>query len=298
MALAKLCSGEFFDDPSLLVVVSRRILEVLELAPVEEKKVRGKKKKKKGTKKKADPRKLEVLDACHALGLACKEVSDFEDATRYFTRAKEGYEEQLGPDSEKTLGATYSLISITCSSKSELIEKMRSLVERLLGALGEENVVTLLTLNTLGVQLMENGELEEARKYNESCLAGRVKVLGVDHKDTLMTVNNLGAVYTRLKDYEKGLEYYERALKGKEKTLGRTHSSTLMTVVNIASFYSLKGDLQNAADNFRKALDGNVAQLGKDHPSSKSMAKNLAKRLKDAGESKKLSELEREFPWL
>ena len=41
-ALAKLCSREFFNDPSLLVAVSRRILEVLELsmpALVEEKKV-------------------------------------------------------------------------------------------------------------------------------------------------------------------------------------------------------------------------------------------------------------------
>ncbi|GMH96571.1 hypothetical protein TrVE_jg8139 [Triparma verrucosa] len=44
-ALAKLCSREFFSDESLLVAVSRRILEVLVLAmppPVEEKKVRGK----------------------------------------------------------------------------------------------------------------------------------------------------------------------------------------------------------------------------------------------------------------
>ncbi|GMH65542.1 hypothetical protein TL16_g04222 [Triparma laevis f. inornata] len=44
-ALAKLCSKEFFDDLSLLVLAWRRILEVLELATPEEKKVRGKKKK-------------------------------------------------------------------------------------------------------------------------------------------------------------------------------------------------------------------------------------------------------------
>ena len=81
-ALAKLCSREFFDDPSLLVAVSRRILEVLELAmlaPVVEKKVRGKKKKAK--KKKADPRKFEFLDACFALGRACNMVRDHEDAS-------------------------------------------------------------------------------------------------------------------------------------------------------------------------------------------------------------------------
>ncbi|GMH73425.1 hypothetical protein TL16_g06186 [Triparma laevis f. inornata] len=88
-ALAKLYSSEFFDDPSLLAVAWRRILEVLELAMPEEKKVRGKKKKKKN-----DPRKLEILDACFALGLACNNVRDFDDARGYLKRAKEGYEEE------------------------------------------------------------------------------------------------------------------------------------------------------------------------------------------------------------
>ncbi|GMH57097.1 hypothetical protein TL16_g02289 [Triparma laevis f. inornata] len=68
-ALAKLCSKEFFDDESLLVVAWRRNLEVLILAMppvVDEKTVRGKKKKKKN-----DLRKLEILDACLALGRVC-----------------------------------------------------------------------------------------------------------------------------------------------------------------------------------------------------------------------------------
>ncbi|GMH79692.1 hypothetical protein TL16_g08226 [Triparma laevis f. inornata] len=74
-ALVKLCSRDFFDDRSLLVVAWRRIFEVLVLAmpPVMEKKVRGNNKKKKQQKKKNDPRKLEILDACFALGNACNE---------------------------------------------------------------------------------------------------------------------------------------------------------------------------------------------------------------------------------
>ena len=103
-ALAKLCSNEFFDDLSLLVVAWRRILEVLVLAmpPVVEQKVRGKKKQ----KKKNDPRTLEILDACAELGRACNWVGDVDDSIRCLKRAKEGYEEQLGPDDAKTLDAT------------------------------------------------------------------------------------------------------------------------------------------------------------------------------------------------
>ncbi|GMH55914.1 hypothetical protein TL16_g02016 [Triparma laevis f. inornata] len=82
-ALSKMCSPDFFDDPSLLVVAWRRILEVLVLTlppVVVEKKVRGKKIQK---KKKVNSRKLEIFDASFALGKASNKVRDFEDARRY-----------------------------------------------------------------------------------------------------------------------------------------------------------------------------------------------------------------------
>ncbi|GMH78543.1 hypothetical protein TrVE_jg7839 [Triparma verrucosa] len=79
----------------------------------------------------------------------------------------------------------------------------------MVGALGEENVVTLNTLNQLGTELKDNEELEEARKVLERCLAGREMVLGENHTQTLMTVDILGGVYQKLEDYEKALEYHE-----------------------------------------------------------------------------------------
>ncbi|GMH69731.1 hypothetical protein TrLO_g11264 [Triparma laevis f. longispina] len=57
-ALAELCSRDFFNDVSLSVVAWRRVMEILD---VEEK----------GEK---EERKLEILDACKALGLACNNV--------------------------------------------------------------------------------------------------------------------------------------------------------------------------------------------------------------------------------
>ena len=84
--LAELCSREFFDDASLRVVAWRRIMEVLDV----EKEMGGKK------GEEDESRELEVLVACAALGNACTFVGNFEDARRYFKRAKEGNEEQLG----------------------------------------------------------------------------------------------------------------------------------------------------------------------------------------------------------
>ncbi|GMH52638.1 hypothetical protein TL16_g01274 [Triparma laevis f. inornata] len=142
-ALAKLCSPEFFNDQSLLVVAWRRILEISELAMLLKGKWEGKGKKKQ-KKKKNDPRKLEILDDCAALGRACAFVGDYDNCERYYKRAKEGYEEQLGRNSAKALD---SLIAATTLSLDEKIEKLRDLVKRMERALGEENVVTLDTLN-------------------------------------------------------------------------------------------------------------------------------------------------------
>ena len=50
-------------------------------------------------------------------------------------RVKEGYEEQLGCDSEKALDATLGLIISTVMSEREGIEKSRDLLKRMERAL-------------------------------------------------------------------------------------------------------------------------------------------------------------------
>ncbi|GMH83927.1 hypothetical protein TrST_g9422 [Triparma strigata] len=208
-----------------------------------------------------------------------------------------GYEEELGLDSEKALQLTYKLICATGMSKGEKIEKLKALVERMVGALGEENVVTLDTLNTLGVMLKNNGEYEEARKVYERCVAGQEKVLGEYHKDTLATVTNLGVAYNRLKDYEKALECYERALKGSEKTLGKTHPETLVTVMNIANVYNVGSENYGKAEElYQRALEGYEAQLGNDHIETMRCAENYRECLKSSGNSAGLIELKRSHP--
>ena len=152
-------------------------------------------------------------------------------------RAKEWYKEQLRRDSEKELEATRGLVMITCETEVELMEKLRDLLKRMEWALGEENRVTLDTLNIIGGRLRENGESETAIKVYERCLARRTKVLGEDRKTTLNTLMDLEVAYDSLGNYEKVLEYYERTLEGKEQTLGKTHPSTLTTVGNIAIVY-------------------------------------------------------------
>ena len=94
----------------------------------------------------------------------------------------------------------------------ERINKLRDLIKRMERALGEENVVTLETLNSLGYQLDDNGEHEEAREVYEGCSARQMKVLGEDHPDTLGTLTCLGVVYGSLENYEKAYDEMHRKL--------------------------------------------------------------------------------------
>jgi len=249
--------------------------------------------------KKNDPRKLEILDAFAALGDACNWVEEHDDVERYYKRAKEGYEEQLGRDSEKALKVTIGLIMMTCSSNEEKIEKLRDLVKRCEKAFGEEHVVTLDTLDSLGCMLRGNGEDEEAKEVYERRLAGRIKLLGEDHKLSLDSLNNLGAVYDGLKDYEKALEYYEKALKGSERLLGKNHPNALDTVVNMANIYSGRfHDFVKAMEFYERALEGFEAQLGKDHDNTKMRAMNFSNFLKVSRNEERLESLKIAYPWL
>ena len=84
------------------------------------------------------------------MGRACGFVGDIDDARRYYERAKEGYEEQLGRDSEKALEVTHLLVLATKMSEDKKVEKFRDLLKRCERALGDEDAVTLETLNGLG----------------------------------------------------------------------------------------------------------------------------------------------------
>ncbi|GMH80893.1 hypothetical protein TL16_g08738 [Triparma laevis f. inornata] len=225
--------------------------------------------------------RLDILDASFALGRAYSFVGDFHDSRRYYERAKEGCEEQLGRDSEKAIETTHLSVLGSGISVGERIERLRELLKRMEASLGEEDEVTFETLNSLGGFLQENGEYEEAIKVKERCLAGRIKVLGKDHRDTAGSLMGLGVFYFSTQNYKKLLEYYERALKGFETTLGKTRPSTLMTVMNTAGAYCQGfDDVRKARKLYQRALEGYEAQFGKDHRITMFYAKNLSILLK------------------
>ena len=98
----------------------------------------------------------------------------------------------MGQDDAKTLEAMGALIACTPTSEDERIQAYRGLLKVIKSTLGEENVVYLEALHTLGGVLRLASQFEEAKEVLERYLVGRMKLFGEEHKDTLSSLHNLG----------------------------------------------------------------------------------------------------------
>mmetsp|Transcript_12506 Transcript_12506/g.22801 ORF Transcript_12506/g.22801 Transcript_12506/m.22801 type:complete len:605 (-) Transcript_12506:35-1849(-) len=274
-----------FGDEDLDLEIRKRIKEVIEAEGGE-----------------GEGKKLELLDAYFDLGAAYISVSDFDNAKIYFRQAKEGYEEQLGSDSEKALEVTYELILMTASIDDENIEKIRDLLKRMEGVLGKENALTLKGLKQLGDVLMENGVTKEAKEVYKTWLMGQEKIMQrlpsseEDQRGMLVTLMNVGAVNYTLQNYEKALEFYQRALKGEERTLGKAHPNTLKAVMNIAIVCEGLKDYGKAEEYHKRALGSFEEHLGNQHQHTKNAAKALSQCYEKSGNTKGLKELRHSHP--
>ena len=68
-------------------------------------------------------------------------------------------------------------------------------------------------INDLGVLLLKQGYLVEAKLLLEECLEGRLRVLPDDHIQIAMSFHNLGWVHRELGDLEKAESFGRKAIR-------------------------------------------------------------------------------------
>jgi len=113
-ALAKISSPLILNEPMLYLTLRKQILETLE---------NGKDSVRDGSKTQFE----QILDACALLGKACSLVGAKKDAEAFYRRAREGYVNLHGEDSEKALYATLSLFMSLGVKNGADIEKLKEL---------------------------------------------------------------------------------------------------------------------------------------------------------------------------
>lgn len=142
--------------------------------------------------------------------------------------------------------------------------------------LGAKHPDTANSYNNIGIVYYDLGKYEDALKYYKDALKIQEKVLGEEHPDTATSYNNIGSAYCKLGKYNKALKNFTRALQIQEKVLGEEHTDTAMTYHNIGSVDRKLGKYDEALEYYDKALKIFQSKLGSEHSYTKSVIENIS----------------------
>jgi tetratricopeptide (TPR) repeat protein len=161
-------------------------------------------------------------------------------------------------------------------------------------ALGDEDVLTLTSMNEVGLALDNHGKYKEAETMYRQTLALKEKVLSKEHPETLATMNNLASVLDNQGKYKEAETIYRQTLALKEKVLGKEHPDTLVTMNNLALVIDNQGKYKEAETMYRQTLALKEKVLGKEHPDTLVTMHNLALVLDNQGKYKEAETMYRQ----
>jgi tetratricopeptide (TPR) repeat protein len=149
--------------------------------------------------------------------------------------------------------------------------------------LGDEDLLTLTSMNKVGVTLIQQGQYEEGETILRQTLALRETLLGKEHPDTLASMNNLAGVLGRQGKYKDAETMDRQTLALSNKLLGKEHPYTLTSMNNLAQVLSYLGKYEEAETMHRKTLAIKEEVLGKEHPDTLESMNNYALILSTRG---------------
>ena len=256
----KLCSPEMFDDPNLFLEGLKSLVPMLE---------RG--------NENGAVSEIELLEGVMDLGKAFGRTKHFADSGTCLERAREGFEELLGPEHEKSLMARY-ITACQTQSPGKKTTMLEALLQRAQSSLGVHRLTSDIA-NDLAYIARHGGNNEEAKEYFSTALVLRKKVIGEKHVDTLDTLMNLGVLSDGMEEYssalKKSMEHKERAIRWQEKTLGVANKETLKAIMSTALAWANISRFEKAEAMYGTALKRYEQTLGEGHNDTKRCAESL-----------------------
>ena len=147
---------------------------------------------------------------------------------------------------------------------------------------GDSHPDTLASMNHLAVTLRargDQGDLGEAREFQERVLEGCRRVSGEEHPNTLTSMNNLASTLQAQGDLRGARELEEQVLEVRRRVSGEEHPDTLTSMNNLASTLQAQGDLRGARELEEQVLEARCRVLGEEHPDTLTSMNNLASTL-------------------
>jgi len=221
----------------------------------------------------------DTLESMILLGRVSNRQGEYIKAQKWFQRALDDCEKNLGKDHPFTLNTVQNMAMIF--EEQGMYGKAQEWYKRALNGyektLGNNHRSTLKTIHNMASILSAQGEYGKALEWYQRALDGFEKNLGKDHPFTHNIIQNMASILSTQGEYGKALEWYQRALDGFEKNLGKDHPSTLDTVHNMADTFDHLGEYGKALEWYQRALDGRKKALGENHPSTLHTVNSMAK---------------------
>jgi tetratricopeptide (TPR) repeat protein len=174
-------------------------------------------------------------------------------------------------------------------------EKALDLFQKTLDArvhyLGPENLLSLQTLNGIGVARSGMGHYEEAEQSFKRVLSSYDQMLSPNHPDIFITTANLATNYARKGDLSMSIDLFKRCYDAQAKTVGPNHPFTLDTLGCLAYVLHENGDYEEAEAEFNLCLNSLVRLKGIEYLDTRWARRGLALVLSDLGRFKDASPL-------
>ncbi|KAJ4359053.1 hypothetical protein N0V95_002515 [Ascochyta clinopodiicola] len=143
--------------------------------------------------------------------------------------------------------------------------------------LGPEDLLTLDSLNSVGVTLSRLGRYDEAKTMYRRALDAKQRILGNDSVDTLTDKLNLATLQNSEGHWSEAEKLLNQVLEAVSKVeVSADGPLTLYTLTALATTYGKLGRWTDAASLQLRILTTHRAQLGQNHPTTLTIKHNLA----------------------
>ena len=201
------------------------------------------------------------------IGILHWQLSDYQQAKKYYERALTLQLNKLGPDHIDVAGTYHNMGNLHCGLGDN--QQAKKYYERALfiqlNKLGPDHVDVAGTYHNMGTLHHDLGDNQQAKKYYERALFIQLNKLGPDHVDVAGTYHNMGTLHHDLGDNQQAKKYYERALFIQLNKLGPDHVDVAGTYHNMGILHHDLGDNQQAKEYYERALSIRLNKLGPDH---------------------------------
>lgn len=109
------------------------------------------------------------------------------------------------------------------------------------------------TLHDMGRKYLEEGNIQEGRKYTGQAMEMRKKLFGEASREYIVSLNNYAQSFTMESNYDEAIRLQKKVLELCSK-LGTSHPDLAMYNANLGRSYYLNGDTLNAIKYWEQAL--------------------------------------------